>query len=383
MAWRAFMRPNASCRNGLRSVNEHLRFRPCRITIGAPHAPGFPMPVKPRKGRNMPDSGPGRGQHSWFANKKIHWGARGVVASLLAGGVANAFAAKGNKEKNATRDKTDNQEPGADGPRDEARQERAERRAPNRDEERDSDSRDRRDNNRDRERDSRDTRSDDEERSQRVRRKDRDETRSESEDSETDRVVSKRQNNNNNNNNNNDNNNNRNRDDEPDDTDSTDTEDDEDRGNRGNAGSGFFDQPLATKARRRANDFEGEGEEEDDGVVIDVDAEGESTYETGAIFFSTGPEGLEVVTRNISYTAAPTPTPTPFPRLELPERERLDVFGDRVLPTSTPAASAPTSPPPPPTGSIPADSGDTPPVSPPPPPPMDTSGGDTTGGFLS
>ena len=175
-------------------------------------------------------------------------------------------------------------------------------------------------------------------------------------------------------------------DDEPNNNDDTtdDTDDEADRGNRGNAGSGFFDQPLATKARRRSNDFEGDDEEEDDGIVVDVDPEGESTFETGSIFFSTGPEGLEVVTRNISYTAAPTPTPTPFPRLELPERERLDVFGDRTLATSTPvpsAPSAPTSPPPPPVRDVPADSGDTPAVTP--PPSTDTSGGDTSGGFLS
>ena len=45
----------------------------------------------------------------------------------------------------------------------------------------------------------------------------------------------------------------------------------------GNAGSGFFDSPLATKARRRANDFDNAGgEDEDDGTFADVDPDGES-----------------------------------------------------------------------------------------------------------
>ena len=376
MEWPASTRPNAYFPRFTETLNEHLRCSPCRIERGAPHAPGFPKPVKPQGGRTMPETGPGRGPQSWFASKGFSWGLRGIFASMLAGGVANALAAK-RKKKDANKNDDGSRESRDNKSHEETRQERADRRERNSDEESDSGDRDRRGNNRDREHNYNDSQEDQDGKSGRVRRRDRDEPNRESEDVDSDRVVSKRQNNNNNNNNNN------NQDDEPDDT-TDDTDDDSDRGNRGNAGSGFFDQPLATKARRRSNDFEGEGEEEDDGTVIDVDSEGESTFETGSIFFSTGPEGLEVVTRNITYTAAPTPTPTPFPRLELPERERLDVFGDRTLATSTPvpsAPSAPTSPPPPPVRDVPADSGDTPPVTP--SPSTDTSGGDTSGGFLS
>ena len=53
----------------------------------------------------------------------------------------------------------------------------------------------------------------------------------------------------------------------------------------GNAGSGFFDSPLATKARRRAKDFENRDRDDDEGrIIVDVDPEGESVYETDSIF---------------------------------------------------------------------------------------------------
>lgn len=51
-----------------------------------------------------------------------------------------------------------------------------------------------------------------------------------------------------------------------------------DGGNRaGNAGSGLFDNPLATKARRRANDFENaDPDRDEDATFVDVDPNGES-----------------------------------------------------------------------------------------------------------
>ena len=52
----------------------------------------------------------------------------------------------------------------------------------------------------------------------------------------------------------------------------------------GNAGSGLFDNPLATKARRRANDFDNANQEdEDDGIFVDVHPDGESVYETDSV----------------------------------------------------------------------------------------------------
>ena len=49
----------------------------------------------------------------------------------------------------------------------------------------------------------------------------------------------------------------------------------------GNAGSGLFDSPLATKARRRANDFENADRNRDeDDTFVDVNPDGESIYET-------------------------------------------------------------------------------------------------------
>ena len=97
----------------------------------------------------------------------------------------------------------------------------------------------------------------------------------------------------------------------------------------GNAGSGFFDRPLATKARRRSNDFDNADRDEDDGrIFVDVDPEGESVYETDSVALITGPDGIEIQTDNISYFAEPTPTPEPLPRLELPEREPGFPFGE-------------------------------------------------------
>jgi hypothetical protein len=97
----------------------------------------------------------------------------------------------------------------------------------------------------------------------------------------------------------------------------------------GNAGSGFFDRPLATKARRRSNDFDNADRDEDDRrIIVDVDPEGESVYETDSVTFITGPDGLEIQTDNISYFAAATPTPEPLPRLELPLREPGFPFGE-------------------------------------------------------
>ena len=97
----------------------------------------------------------------------------------------------------------------------------------------------------------------------------------------------------------------------------------------GNAGSGLFDSPLATKARRRADEVgNAGGADEDDGVIVDVDPEGESVYETDSISFATGPQGIELLTDNITYFAEPPPPPEPLPRLELPVREPGFPFGE-------------------------------------------------------
>ena len=121
-----------------------------------------------------------------------------------------------------------------------------------------------------------------------------------------------------------------------------------DGGGGNNAGSAAFDNPLTTKARRRAKDFEDRDrdDDEDDRIVGDVDSEGESVFQTGSISFATGPDGVEIETANITYIAAPTPTPTPFPRLEFPERDGYP-FGDDfpfgvVRPEQTPTTAAPT-----------------------------------------
>ncbi len=57
-------------------------------------------------------------------------------------------------------------------------------------------------------------------------------------------------------------------------------------------------------------------------IVVDVnDSDHDSTFETDNISFTTGPDGIEVVTGNIDYSAVATQTPTPFPPLTLPTRE--------------------------------------------------------------
>jgi len=175
-----------------------------------------------------------------------------------------------------------------------------------------------------------------------------------------------------------------------DNSDSEDTDEDDDGGNgRGNAGSGFFDSPLARKTQRRAKDFDNnrdrDDEPRDDNTIGEVDDNGQQHYETNAISFTNGPDGLEVITGNIEYSAPPTPTPTPFPTLTLPERDRLDVFGDRVIAAPTPAPSdggtSNGSAPPPSTDS--GTSGSTGSRPSPTPSTGDTSGGDNTSDFLS
>ena len=160
----------------------------------------------------------------------------------------------------------------------------------------------------------------------------------------------------------------------------------------GNAGSGLFDSPLATKARRRANDFDNADRDEDEGrIVVDVDPEGESIYETDSILFATGPDGLEIETGNITYFAEPTPTPEPLPGLEMPEREPGYPFGEDFPFGDFPFGDAtvttgPTAPP------EPTDPGDTAPApvrraDPVPaadePVPASTDGGDNTMDFTS
>jgi len=154
----------------------------------------------------------------------------------------------------------------------------------------------------------------------------------------------------------------------------------------GNAGSGFFDSPLATKARRRAKDFDNaDHNDEDDRTVVDVHPDGKSTYKTHSVALTTGPDGLDIETDHISYTAEPTPTPTPFPTLELPVHEPGFPFGEdfpfgNTAVNVTPAAPAP------------SDSGDTttapaPRAEPIPaanqPEPISSDGGDNSMGFTS
>lgn len=195
----------------------------------------------------------------------------------------------------------------------------------------------------------------------------------------------------NNNNNNNSNNNSNSNNDNNGNNGSSDTSnsDDGEGGNgHGNAGSGFFDSPLARKTQRRANDFDNnqgrDDEPNDDHTTANTDGDGQH-FETNSISFTTGPDGLEVVTRNIEFSAPPTPTPTPFPTLTLPERDRLDVFGDRVIaaPTSVPAddgTSSGSAPPPTSDSGTNISTGSRPS---PAPPSSDTSGGDNSTDFLS
>lgn len=187
-----------------------------------------------------------------------------------------------------------------------------------------------------------------------------------------------KQSNNNNSSNNNDSNN----------SNDENTTDDEDGGNnRGNAGSGFFDSPLARKTQRRANDFDNnqgrDDEPRDDNLTADNGDE--QHIETNSISFTNGPDGLEVVTGNIEYSAPPTPTPTPFPTLTLPERDRLDVFGDRVIaaPTPVPANNGTSSGSAPPPSTDSGTTGSTGSRPTPTPSSDDTSGGDNTSDFLS
>jgi hypothetical protein len=183
---------------------------------------------------------------------------------------------------------------------------------------------------------------------------------------------------------------NRKKDDEPNNNDGSDDSSNDDGGDngRGNAGSGFFDSPLARKTQRRAKDFDDnrdrDDEPEDDRLTGNSDGDGHQ-FETNSISFSNGPDGLEVITRNIEYSAPPTPTPTPFPTLTLPERDRLDVFGDRVIaaPTAVPSdddASDGSAPPPSTDTGNNASTGSRPS---PTPASGDTSGGDNTSDFLS
>jgi hypothetical protein len=154
----------------------------------------------------------------------------------------------------------------------------------------------------------------------------------------------------------------------------------------GNAGSGFFDSPLATKARRRANDFDNAGgEDEDDGTFADVDPDGESLFETESVSFTTGPEGLEIVTNNITYFAEPPPPPEPLPRLELPIREPGFPFGEDFPFGDMAVTTSPTEPEP----SDPGDTGTAPPRRAEPipaadePEPSSSDGGDNTMDFSS
>ena len=194
--------------------------------------------------------------------------------------------------------------------------------------------------------------------------------------------------NNNNNNNNNDNNSDSSNSSSNNDSSSNNSDGNDGGNGHGNAGSGFFDSPLASKARRRANDFDNnkgrDDEPKDDHLTANTDEDGHH-FQTNSISFTNGPDGLEVVTRNIEYSAPPTPTPTPFPTLTLPERDRLDVFGDRVIaaPTASPAdngGSSGSSPPPSTNGGTSGSTGSRPT---PTPAAGDTSGGDNTSDFLS
>jgi len=96
-----------------------------------------------------------------------------------------------------------------------------------------------------------------------------------------------------------------------------------------NAGSGAFNNPLATKARRRAHDFDNANHDhDDDRTVVDVHPDGESVYHTHSVSLTTSPDGLEIVTNNITYSAEATPTPEPHPVLELPTHDPGFPFGE-------------------------------------------------------
>jgi hypothetical protein len=115
-----------------------------------------------------------------------------------------------------------------------------------------------------------------------------------------------------------------------------------------NAGSGVFDNPLATKARRRANDFDNANrDDDDDRTVVDVHPDGESVYQTHSISLTTSPDGLEIVTNNITFSAEATPTPEPLPVLELPDRDPGFPFGEDFPFGKSTVAVAPTATEPP------------------------------------
>jgi hypothetical protein len=158
-----------------------------------------------------------------------------------------------------------------------------------------------------------------------------------------------------------------------------------DAGHRaGNAGSGLFDNPLATKARRRAKDFDNaDRDQDDDGTFVDVRTDDDSVYETDSVSLVTGPDGLEIVTGNITYVAEPTPIPEPLPGLELPDREPGFPFGEDFPFGNATVVIAPTS-------AEPSDPGDTGTGTvsrakflPSQPEPISSDGGDNTMDFTS
>jgi hypothetical protein len=164
-------------------------------------------------------------------------------------------------------------------------------------------------------------------------------------------------------------------------------------GNKGNGGADLFNRPLATKARRRAKNFAnaGQNKNKSTGIVVNADSQNKSTFQTDGISYTTGPDGIEIVTRNIDYKAAFTPTPTPFPTLEIPTREASIFVSPPSAPAATtvpppPSSSSPppsSSSPPPPVSPPPPRSSPPPPSSPPSPPPPSASGGATSTAFAS
>lgn len=278
---------------------------PCRISLGS-------VPAPTRHGCKAAPGGRGMTQQETDASVAARWGAPAMrrMSSLLAHLLGAAGLAAGVADTLAKRHKNAKQEPGPD--REARREERRDARRSERD-----------DDDRDAKREARLER-------QEGRQQEDDERGRHARNGSTDHEQKA----------------NGKKDDEPNNNDNSDDNNDDGGNDRGNAGSGFFDSPLARKTRRRANDFD-DNRDRDDGADDDrltgnVDDDGHH-FETNSISFTNGPDGLEVVTGNIEYSAPPTPTPTPFPTLTLPERDRLDVFGDRVTaaPTSVPSGSGP------------------------------------------
>jgi hypothetical protein len=304
----------------------------------------------------------GRARVPWRSNPIVarltNVGAHLSGAVLLAAGVANTLAARRNRNDDGKHH------------RDRERGDRRDHKDRDQDESRDE--RQARREDRDLKREQTDDSSAD--RSDRDRNRDRKNDDTDDAKNDADSDVGAEQNNDNNRNRN------RNRDDEP-----NNDNDDEVGGN--NAGSAFFDSPLATKARRRAKDFENQDrDEEGEGrIIADVDPEGESIYQTDSISFATGPDGIEINTGNITYIAAPTPTPTPMPRLELPERDGYPFGEDFPFGVARPEQT-PTSTTLEPDDEVP-DPGDSPPPPAEPVPteplPSDTDGGDNGMEFTS